>query len=107
AAEQFTFQVDLTAFEAFCTGIGASPAQLLAPYQCHVKLKRNGTYLFCAQITGLEFTAQAQDSGTNPETGSFSATTSITEYITVTATGYLNILQDRYYTGTYSNQDSC
>lgn len=107
SAMKITFQVDLTAFEAYCSSIGVDPSVLLAPYQTDVKLKRNGEYIGEAcQITGLEFTAQPQDSGANPETGSFNATTSIMEYITVTAIGYLNILADRYYTGSLSNADT-
>lgn len=107
AAMQITFQVDLTAFEALCSSINTNPSTLLAPYQSDIKLKRNGAYLGeVCQITGLEFTAQAQDSGTNPETGSFNATTTVTEYVKVTAVGYLSILNDRYYTGSFTSVDS-
>jgi hypothetical protein len=107
AAEQCTFQVDLTAFETFCASINESPLTLLAPYQTDVKLKRNGVYLLVAQITGLEFNLETNDTGWNPETGSYNSDTTISETITVTAIGYLNILTDRYYTGDYSDQDSC
>ena len=108
AAMQISFQVDLTAFELYCDSIGEDPATLLAPYQTDVKLKRNGTYIGEAcQVSGLEFNFQTNDTGVNPETGSYNKTTTITETITVTGTGYLNIMSDRYYTGTYTNEDSC
>jgi hypothetical protein len=108
AAMQITFQVDWTAFETFCASIGENPTTLLAPYQTDVKIKRNGEYIGEAcQVTGLEFNLEPNDSGVNPETGSYNNTTTITETITVTAIGYLNILTDRYLTLDYSNEDSC
>jgi hypothetical protein len=108
AATQVTFQLDLTTFEVYCVKAGVNPETAIAPYQSDVRIKCNGTYV-CdpCQITGLEFDLQTNDTGVNPETGSYNNTTTITETITVTATGYLNILMDRYYTGAYTNEDSC
>lgn len=106
-AEQYTFQLDLAAFEAYCASINVNAGDILQPYQTDVKLKFDGTYLFCTQVVGASVDAETNDSGVNPETGSYNNTTTLTEYITVTAIGYLNILTDRYYTGSYTNIDSC
>lgn len=104
-AEQFTFVIDLTAFENYCTSIGVNPRSLIEPYVTDVKLKRNGQYLFVVQVVGLEFDFQPDDSGVNPETGSLSKNTTITETVTVTCTGYLNVLADRYITYDYIDFD--
>jgi hypothetical protein len=107
APMKLTFQLDLTSFEQFCAAQNINPATVLAPYQTDVKIKRNGQYIGEAcQVVGLEFNTQTNDTGINTETGSYNKVTTITETIMVTAMGYLQILADRYYSGSYSNVDT-
>src|SRR5487761_1448261 len=97
-AEQLTFDLDLTTFEAYCDSINVDPNAIIAPYATDVKVKRNGEDLFVTQVTGLDFTCSSRDTGTNPVIGSYQLTpintlgyTNMKESVTVTCTGYLNI----------------
>lgn len=78
-AEDLEFEIDLNAFEAFCTAIGTSPTSMLSPYQTDIKVRRNGTYLF-----GTHVGDSPTDLDENDQT------------IGVRAFGYLNLLIDRY-----------
>src|SRR4051812_43202238 len=73
-AEQYTFQLDLTAFEKYCESINVNAGDILAPYQTDVKLKRNGQYLLCAQVVGTPVDTSTNDTGVNPGTGSYGST---------------------------------
>ncbi len=107
-AEVLTFDLDLSTFERFCASINTDAEAILTPYQMDVKLKRNGMYLFVAQIAGVEMSAQPNDTGVNPETGNYNNVTTLTETITVTCTGYLNVFLDRYIDNTtYTSEDPC
>lgn len=103
-AELLTFDLDLYAFETYCTGIGIDPHTLLTPYASDVKVLRNGTYLFGTQVTavvfniGTDYTMNTGSSGgSGPQT--FDPT------VTITCYGYLNLFKDRYLTLDYSQQD--
>lgn len=107
-AEQFTFDLDLTAFEQYCASINESPLAMLAPYQTDVKVKRNGVYIFGCQVVGITFNFQPNDSGVNPETSTYNNITTLTETVTVSCTGYLNLFADRYILSqVYANADPC
>lgn len=86
-AETLTFDVDVVAFEAHCKNKlgGINPGTLIRPYATDVKIKRNNTYLFGAQVVSVDFAF-----GTDSYTAS------------ITCTGYLNLFNDRYVTATYT-----
>jgi hypothetical protein len=103
-AESLTFELDLYAFETYCSGIGVDPKTILNPYTTDVKVKRNGTYLFGSQVIaatiqiGTDYTMASGTRGGGAS--SFSPT------ISVTCSGYLNLFKDRYLTYTYNQQDA-
>ncbi|WIE74479.1 hypothetical protein [Curtobacterium sp. MCSS17_007] len=101
-AEQLTFSLDLFAFESYCANAlgGADPKVLIAPYVTDVKVKRNGVYLFGTQVVDVSFNLQ-QD---NSRAGSIGGTGQ-NYIVTITATGYLNLLKDRYVTKTYTQTE--
>ncbi|TFB85854.1 hypothetical protein E3O44_12695 [Cryobacterium algoricola] len=97
-AEQLTFSLDLFAFENYCANNlgGTDPKTLIAPYVTDIKVKRNGQYLFGAQVVDVSFDLQ-QDSSRAGSAGG----TGQNYTVSITATGYLNLLKDRYVTKTY------
>lgn len=86
-AEALTFDLDVVAFEDYCRDkLGnAHPGTLIRPYATDVKVKRQGTYLFGSQVVKVDFQF-AED----------------TTMATITCTGYLNLLNDRYVTASYT-----
>jgi len=97
-AETLTFDLDLFKFEAYCLDNlgGTDPHTLIAPYVTDVKVKRNGSYLFGAQVVDVAFNF-APDA---MPAGSLSA--DVTFPVTITCSGYLNLFKDRYITKTYT-----
>ena len=87
-AETLTFTLDVNALEELCRTrlSGVHPRQLINPYTTDVKVKRNGEYLFGTQVVDVDIELGAS---------SYDAT--------VTCTGYLNLLKDRYVTAIYSD----
>ena len=86
-AETLSFDIDVDDFEKYCLlklG-GAHPRSLILPYASDIKLKVDGEYLFGTQVVNVNF---GGDETTNTAT--------------VTCTGYLNLLNDRYVTATYT-----
>lgn len=98
-AETLTFDVDLFKFEDYCQNNlgGTDPHTLLAPYVTDVKVKRNGSYLFGAQVVDISFDLTADDSQ-----GSSSSPGSSNYKVTVTCSGYLNLFKDRYTSNAYT-----
>jgi hypothetical protein len=99
-AETLTFSVNLFAFEAYCRDHlgGIDPSTIIAPYVTDIKVKRNGQYLFGAQVIDVSFDLKnsGAGNGVNP-----------TDYrVTITCTGYLNLFKDRYVTKTYSGMEA-
>lgn len=90
AAETLTFSLDLNEFERYCVeDLRADPEVVLWEGRTDVKVKRGNDYLFGTQVVGAPVTA-GKDSQT----------------ISVTATGYLNLLKDRVITKTYAATES-
>lgn len=104
-AEQLTFDMDYYAFEAFAASMNADPHTLLNPYTTDVKVKRNGTYLFGAQVISVAFDLAADFSKAN-EAGSGGKQTTLDQRLQITCTGYLNLFKDRYVTLTYTQQEA-
>ncbi|MEB0288678.1 hypothetical protein QN355_19290 [Cryobacterium sp. 10S3] len=102
-AETLTFDVNLYAFEKYCLNNlgGIDPKTLIAPYVTDVKVKRNGLYLFGTQVVDVNFDL-AQDMSRAGESGGGAAATTQDQKVSITATGYLNLLKDRYVTKTYA-----
>ena len=105
AEENLTFDLDMFAWEKFCARLGADPRVILTPDQVDVKVKRDGQYLFAAQIVaaplniGSDYTMSSGSTGGGP--GSFNPT------ISVSCTGYLNLFKDRYLTTSFTGQERC
>lgn len=103
-SEQFGFDLDLYAFEAFCTSMGVNPRTLITPYQSDVRVKRNGVDLFGCQVVdcpldiGTDYTMSQGRIGGGPS--SFNPT------LSVACTGYLDLFKDRYLDFTYTQQDA-
>ncbi|MDQ0825428.1 hypothetical protein QFZ60_001601 [Arthrobacter sp. B2I5] len=98
-AETLTFDLDLNDFERYCLinlG-GTDPNVLIKPYVTDVKVKRAGSYLFGAQVVDISFNLSADSS--SPGQGSSGAQNAS---VTITCSGYLNLVKDRYVTKTYS-----
>lgn len=87
ASESFEMTLDLDAFESLASSIGTMPMVMLNPYRTDIKVKRRGVYLFGVHVVevGSEL---SEDEAT----------------ITVRAVGYLDLLNDRFLTKTYTNQ---
>jgi hypothetical protein len=102
-AELLTFDLDLFAFENYCLNAlnGTDPQTLIKPYVTDVKVKRAGQYLFGAQVVDVSFSS-TQDFRKAGETGGGGGATTQDHVVTITATGYLNLLKDRYVTKTYA-----
>lgn len=102
-AETLTFDLNLYAFENYCANAlgGADPKVLIAPYVTDVKVKRGANYLFGAQVVDVSFDL-AQDMSRAGEGGTGATATTQDQIVTITCTGYLNLLKDRYITKTYT-----
>lgn len=105
-AETLTFDLNLFAFENYCLNNlgGTNPATILAPYVTDVKVKRNGSYLFGAQVVDISFD-MAQDFSRAGESGGGGGATTSDYRVTVTCSGYLNLFKDRYVTKSYSQTE--
>lgn len=102
-AEQLSFDLDIFAFEDYCLNVlgGVNPRTLIEPYVTDVKVKRNGTYLFGAQVVDVSFnltpassSASSGSGGAQDESGNY--------LVSVSCDGYLNLFKDRYVTETYT-----
>lgn len=83
-AEDLSFEIDLNSYEELCASIGTNPTAILGAYQTDVKVQRlapDGTWSYL-------FGAHVGDAPT--ELGEIDST------IHVNASGYLNLLIDRY-----------
>lgn len=87
-AETLSFDIDLTRFERLLAqlGYGEEPFGLMDVGSFDIRVKRDGQYLFGANI--IRFTYSS----------SFSSVT-----VQVEATGYLNYYKNRYFTGKFTN----
>jgi hypothetical protein len=83
--EQLSFDLDVNAFEDYCTSIGSVPSAILEPYVTDLRVKRNGTYKWGFQVVDFEFAFD--ESGAS---------------VSVKCTGFLDLFKDRYVTVTYS-----
>lgn len=88
ASEEFTFRMDIDAFEAYCASAGINPRAILEAYVTDVLVKRNGEYYFGTQIVDMPMTLD--ESGNN---------------VSVLATGYLDLFKDRYITKSYTSTE--
>lgn len=85
AAETLDFDLDVNAFEAYCSSLGVAPLAILEDYVTDIRVKRNGNYLFGVQVVDQEFKLSNQGI-----------------VVTVKATGFLDLLKDRYVTKSYA-----
>lgn len=84
ASEELTFIMNLKAFEDYCASLGASPLAILECYVTDIRVKRNGAYLFGTQAVDMQF---------NLNQGELN--------LEIKATGFLDLLKDRYVTKDY------
>jgi hypothetical protein len=84
ASEQLNFLINLKAFEAYCLSMGVSPLAIMECYVTDIRVKRNGSYYFGTQVADMQF---------NLNQGEIN--------VEIKATGFLDLLKDRYVTKTY------
>jgi len=87
ASESFEMTLDLDAFEDLASSIGTMPMVMLNPYRTDIKVKRRGVYLFGVHVVEVN-TELNEDEST----------------ISIRAVGYLNLLNDRFITKSYTNE---
>jgi len=87
ASESFEMTSDLDAFEDLASSIGTMPMVMLNPYRTDIKVKRRGVYLFGVHVVEVN-TELNEDEST----------------ISIRAVGYLNLLNDRFITKSYTNE---
>lgn len=93
-AEQFTFDMDLSKFEAYLSAQGITNGRsLLEPYWTEVRVKRAGSYWVGLQV--VDISISITNSGSTGDT------------VSVWCTGYLNLMKDRYVTVNYTATDAC
>jgi hypothetical protein len=85
ASEQLGFLINLKAFEAYCASLGVAPLAIMECYVTDIRVKRNGTYLFGTQVVDMQF---------NLNQGEIN--------VEIKATGFLDLLKDRYVTKNYA-----
>lgn len=88
-SEELSFDMDLTAFEAYCAAAGSLPSEMMEAYVTDVRVRRNGVYLFGTQVVDMVYGL-----GENGAT------------LTVKCTGFLDLFRDRYVTKNYVNIDA-
>lgn len=100
-AEELSFDLDLYEFEAYCRDQlgGMDPNVLITPYVTDVKVKRNGQYLFGAQVIDVTFTGSPNTSAVGQSGGSAAFA------VTISCSGYLNLFKDRYITKVYTQTE--
>lgn len=87
ASESFEMTLDLDAFEDLASSIGTMPMVMLNPYRTDIKVKRRGVYLFGVHVVEVN-TELNEDEST----------------ISIRAVGYLDLLNDRFITKSYTNE---
>lgn len=85
AAEDLSFTMSLTAFEAYCAELGAAPSAVLEAYVTDIRVKRKGEYYFGVHVVDIQYSLNPGE---------------IT--MEVKATGFFDLFADRYVTKTYS-----
>lgn len=88
SSEQLGFTLNLKAFEAYCASLGVQPLAILENYVTDIRVKRNGNYLFGVQVVDQQFNLDASG---------------IT--VDIKATGFLDLLKDRYVTKSYTGYE--
>lgn len=84
SSEELNFTLNVDAFEAYCASLGVQPLAILENYVTDVRVKRKGNYLFGVQVVDQDFTLDG--SGIS---------------VAIKATGFLDLLKDRYVTKDY------
>jgi hypothetical protein len=84
-SEELSFLMSLTAFEQYCDDLGAVPQAVLEAYVTDIRVKRNGNYLFGVHVVDMQY---------NLNQGEIN--------VEVKATGFLDLLADRYVTKDYT-----
>lgn len=86
--EDLSFTVDLNEFEAYCANHlgGANPKTILNPYTTDIKVKRDGQYLFGAQVVDVDFSGDTSEGYT----------------VNIKCRGYLDLFKDRYLSKAYT-----
>lgn len=87
-SEELSFNMSLTAFEAYCEELGAVPQAVLEAYVTDIRVKRNGVYYFGVHVVDMQY--GLTESGIT---------------LDVKCTGFFDLLADRYVTKTYSQQE--
>lgn len=87
-SEDLSFLMSLTAFEAYCASLGTAPQAILETYVTDIRIKRNGSYLFGVHVVDIQY---------NLNQGEIN--------MEVKATGFLDLLADRYVTKDYTQQE--
>lgn len=87
-SEELTFNMDLTAFEAYCAELGKAPQELLEAYVTDIRVKRLGLYYFGVHVVELDPLLNAAGAS-----------------LGVKATGFLDLFADRYVTKNYDGEE--
>ncbi len=88
ASEDLSFIMSLSAFEGYCTELGAVPQAVLETYVTDIRVKRNGNYLFGVHVVDMQY---------NLNQGEVN--------IEIKATGFFDLFADRYVTKTYTQSE--
>lgn len=86
--EELAFLMNIKAFEQYAASLGAEPQALLEAYVTDIRVKRDGVYMFGTQLTDMQFNLNQGD-----------------QNVEVRATGFLDLLKDRYVTKTYTQEE--
>lgn len=87
-SEELSFEMDLTAFEAYCASLGKVPQELLECYVTDIRVKREGSYYFGVHVVELDPVLNAAGASMG-----------------VRATGFLDLFADRYVTKSYPGEE--
>lgn len=87
-SELLSFNMSLTAWEAYCAEAGAAPQAMLEAYVTDIRVKRNGRYYFGVHVVDMAY--GLEESGITLE---------------VKATGFFDLFADRYVTKNYSQEE--
>lgn len=87
-SEELSFDMSLTAFEAYCAEQGAAPQAILEAYVTDIRVRRKGSYYFGVHVVDMQYSLE--ESGIT---------------LQVKATGFWDLFADRYVTKTYSQVD--
>jgi hypothetical protein len=104
-AEDFSFDIDLFALEAYCASINENPLTFITPYETNVRIKRGDDYVLGGEVVDAPLQLGTDQTMSQGQGSSGAQTFNPT--ITVTGKGYLNLFKARYVTNTYNGNERC